>query len=76
MEGELKVPKKDLEEGKKACTSYLSSFSPVSRFPRITSLASKGIIVPSASTIGGMRVWRPSCGDCRADSTSYKRDQC
>lgn len=55
---------------------HLSSFSPVSRFPRITSLASEGIIVPSASTIRGMGIWRPSCGDCRADSTSYEKDQC
>lgn len=33
-------------------------------------MTSEGIIVPSASTIGGMRVWRPSRGDCRAYSTS------
>lgn len=48
---------------------WVSSNHPVPRFPRIT-LASKSIIVPTAGTIWSMGVWRPSCWDCRADSTS------
>lgn len=49
---------------------WVSTNHPVARFPRITSLASEGIVVPSTSTIWGVGVWRASCGDCRADSTS------
>lgn len=60
------------EEGKER--GPVHSCSPVPRFPRVSSLASKCIIVPATGTIWSMGVWRPSCWDCRADSTSYDKD--
>lgn len=48
--------------------------SPVPRFPRITALTSESIIVPTTGAVRGMGVRRPSCWDCRADSTSYDKD--
>lgn len=63
---------KEFEEVRKF--GYFGLFLFVSRFFRIIFLVSEGIIVFSVSIIGGMRVWRFFCGDCRAYSISYEKD--